>query len=343
MSPALVSGERPEVTCVGAHILDVLARPVESIPEGQGTVLVDRIRLAPAGSAAGTAVALARLGNRVRTAGAVGADESGDLLLTMLARRGVDATGVRRRAQEQTATSILPIRPDGGRPSFHAPGANLTVTLADLDPAWLTGAAGVHLGGVDVTFGLTDPAFFALLDQARAGGTVITMDLLSAMPDLLTATLAYLPHVDYVLPDEEQALAMTGAADAETAAARLLGHGARGVVVTLGGAGSLVVTAEETLRLPACPVDVVDTSGCGDAYCAGFLTALLHGHPVRTAARWGTAAAALVATGLGSDAGLTGLDAVLALLGEEPLLSGRDPAPRDTEPLDTASPKERTA
>ncbi|MEV4565593.1 carbohydrate kinase family protein [Nonomuraea sp. NPDC049419] len=302
------------VVTVGVHIVDILARPVDHIPEGQDTVLVDQIRLTAAGAAAGTAVDLVKLGNDVVTMGAVGDDELADFLLMVLAKRGVDTSALVRRAGERTAASILPIRPDGGRPSFHVPGANLTVAYADLDVAVLRRARAVHLGGMDVTFGLGDPAFFALLDELRAAGTVVTMDLLSEMPDLLGMARAFLPHVDYVLPNESQALLMTGEPDVASAARALLADGPRGVLVTQGEAGSLVVTAEAEERVPALKTEVADTTGCGDAYCAGFLTGLLHDRDVLTAARWGTAAAARVATGLGSDAGLTDLDSTLALL-----------------------------
>ncbi|MFI9836511.1 carbohydrate kinase family protein [Nonomuraea sp. NPDC051941] len=303
------------VATVGVHIVDILARPIDHIPEGQDTVLVEQIRLTAAGAAAGTAVDLVKLGNPVITMGAAGDDELGDFLVAVLAKRGVDVSRLVRRAGEQTAASILPIRLDGGRPSFHVPGANLSVTYADLDPDVLRGVRAIHLGGMDVTFGLGDPAFFALLDEVRASGTVITMDLLSEMPDLLGMARAFLPHVDYVLPNESQALLMTGASDVGEAARALLADGPRGVLVTLGAAGSLVVTAEGAETVPALKVDVSDTTGCGDAYCAGFLTGLLHGQDVLTAARWGTAAAARVATGLGSDAGLIDLDSTLRTLG----------------------------
>jgi sugar/nucleoside kinase (ribokinase family) len=303
------------VATVGVHIVDILARPVEFIPQGQDTVLVDQIRLTAAGAAAGTAVDLVKLGNQVVSMGAVGGDELGDFLLAVMAKRGVDVSRLVRKEAEQTAASILPIRPDGGRPSFHVPGANLGVTLADLDVEALRGVRAVHLGGMDVTFGLGDPAFFELLDSLRAAGTVVTMDLLSEMPDLLGMARAFLPHVDYFLPNETQALLMApGAGTPSAAAEALLAEGPRGVLVTLGGAGSLVVTAAGAEHVPALKVDVADTTGCGDAYCAGFITGLLHGQDVVTAARWGTAAAARVATGLGSDAGITDLESTLSLL-----------------------------
>ncbi|MEV0164494.1 carbohydrate kinase family protein [Nonomuraea fuscirosea] len=302
------------VVTVGVHIVDILARPVEHIPEGQDTVLVDQIRLTAAGAAAGTAVDLVKLGHDVVTMGAIGDDELGDFLLMILAKRGVDVSRLVRRPGEQTAASILPIRPDGGRPSFHVPGANLGVTYADLDTETLLRARAIHLGGMDVTFGLGDPAFFELLDTARANGAVVTMDLLSELPDLLGMARAFLPHVDYVLPNESQALLTTGTDDVESAARALLADGPRGVLVTQGEAGSLVVTEDGVRQVPALKTDVADTTGCGDAYCAGFVTGLLHDQDVLTAARWGTAAAARVATGLGSDAGLTDLDSTLALL-----------------------------
>jgi sugar/nucleoside kinase (ribokinase family) len=294
------------VVTLGVHIVDVLARPVESIPDGQDTHLLEQIRITAAGAAAGTAVDLARLGVDVFSMGAVGDDELGDFLLMVMGRHGVDVAGIVRKNGEQTAASILPIRPDGGRPSFHVPGANLSLSLADLDRERVLGAKVVHLGGMDVTWGLYDPAFFALLDEARRGGTVVTMDLLSNMPDLMQGARSFLPHIDYLLPNEEQALLMSGASGVEEAATALLGEGPTAVLVTLGGEGSLIATASGITRVPALDVPVVDTTGCGDAYCAGFIAGLVDGREVVGAARLGTAVAARVAGGLGSDAGLDG-------------------------------------
>jgi len=305
----------PRVVTIGVHIVDVLTRPVESIPAGQDTVLVDQIRLTAAGSAAGTAVDLAKLGLDVISLGAIGDDELGDFLVAVMTRHGVDVTRLARRSTDQTSASILPIRPDGGRPSFHVPGANLTVSAAEV--SGLDGAAVVHLGGTDVTFGLNDPAFFAQLERARSSGTLVTMDLLSNMEDLVKGAAAFLPYVDYFLPNEEQAFAMTGESDPAAAAIALRAMGVPGVVITLGERGSLLHAGDGPAEpIPALPVEAVDTTGCGDAYCAGFIAALVHGHGPSVAARWGTAAAATVAQGLGSDACLTGLDEVVALAGK---------------------------
>ena len=110
------------VIAMGVHVLDVLVRPVEEIPEGQGGQLVDQIKMTAAGSAGGTALTLAKLGATVHSAGAIGADPIGDLLVTLLERDGVDTSLLVRRDSEQTSSSVLPIRPDGSRPAFHVVG-----------------------------------------------------------------------------------------------------------------------------------------------------------------------------------------------------------------------------
>ncbi|HEU0023727.1 MAG TPA: carbohydrate kinase family protein, partial [Thermoleophilaceae bacterium] len=112
------------VVAMGVHVLDVLARPVNAIPEGQGGELVDEIRVTAAGSAGGTALVLAKLGAEVRSAGAVGADVLGEMLVFLLRRAGVDPSLLITREDVQTSASVLPIRPNGDRPAFHVIGAN---------------------------------------------------------------------------------------------------------------------------------------------------------------------------------------------------------------------------
>lgn len=301
------------VVAVGAHIVDVLAQHVDALPEGQDTVLVDRIRMTPAGSAAGTAVGLALLGTEVSTLGAIGEDELGDFLLSSMAGHGVDVTKVLRRPDIQTSASMLPIRSDGERAALHVAGANLTFGAGDVPENAFESARAIHVGGPDVCLGLPGEDFVRTLGRARDGGALVTMDLLSGVPDLLEAATTLLPCVDYVLPNEEQIRRMTGKADPHSAARDLLDRGANGVVVTLGAAGSLVVTRKKAIRIPALDVPVVDTTGCGDAYCAAFIIGILDGSDPFEAARLGTAAAATVAGGLGSNACLTDLAALRAL------------------------------
>jgi sugar/nucleoside kinase (ribokinase family) len=122
------------------------------------------------------------------------------------------------------------------------------------------------------------------------------------------------------LPNDEQVLGFTGASSLAEGARALVAAGAGCVAVTQGSKGALVVTAGEVVEVPAYAVDVVDTTGCGDAFSAGFLRGLSTGRDLRGAAELGCATAAQVAQGLGTDAGSYSLESVEKFAVETPTL-----------------------
>ncbi len=292
-----------KVVTLGVHVLDVLVRPVESIPEGQGGAIVDEIRMAPAGTAGGTAVTLAKLGAEVHSAGAIGNDPVGDVLLRLLAGFGIDTTNLVRRDGVQTSASVLPIRPDGSRPAFHVVGANGTYTSADAPNDVIAGATHLHVGGPEFMGGDDAAKVFAF---AREHGVVTSADLLAPgeqLADLVDWVAPIFAHLDYFLPNDEQVLALTGASTVPAGCAALVDRGVGCVAATVGADGAVVATGAGVEQVPAFTVDVVDTTGCGDAFSAGFLRGLSLGRLPRDAAVLGCAVASLVAQGLGSDHG----------------------------------------
>ena len=287
--------------CMGVHVLDVLVRPVEAIPEGQGGQLVDEIRIGPAGSAGGAAVTLAKLGATVRSAGAIGTDPVGDMLVSLLERHSVDTALLVRRGHLQTSASVLPIRPNGERPAFHVIGANGSYGPDDAPWDAIASATHLHLGGPEFMGG---EAAAQILAHARKHGVVTAADILApGDPGLLEWIAPALAELDYLLPNREQVLSLTGETDLVEGCRALLNRGAGCVAATCGADGAVIVDRETTVEVPAFAVDVVDTTGCGDAFSAGFLRALALGRGRREAAVLGCAAAALVAQGLGSDHG----------------------------------------
>ncbi|MCR1785126.1 carbohydrate kinase family protein [Nocardioides carbamazepini] len=298
------------VAALGVHVLDTHVLGVESIPSGSDGALVETIRMSPAGTAGGTAVVLSRLGATVRSHGAVGTDAVGDTLLALLRREGVDVAGLVRKDTAQTSASVLPVRPDGDRPAWHCIGANGAFTLDDLPPDVLDGLTHLHLGGPEFLGG---DAAAELLARARAAGITTSVDLLApGDPDLLAWIVAALPHTDHLLPNDEQVLGLTGAATLAEGARALVAAGAGCVAVTQGARGALVATADDLTEVPAYAVGVVDTTGCGDAFSAGYLRGLARGRAPAEAAALGCATAAQVAQGLGTDAGSYDLAAVEA-------------------------------
>jgi sugar/nucleoside kinase (ribokinase family) len=307
-----------KAVAMGVHVLDVLVRPVEAIPAGQGGQLVDEIKMTAAGSAGGTALVLAKLGADVRSAGAVGTDPLADMLVGLLARDGVDTSLLIRRDHVQTSASVLPIRPDGSRPAFHVVGANAHYGPADVDWDALGDASHLHLGGPEFMGG---EAAAQILGRAREQGIVTSADVLAPGDmGILEWIAPALPHLDYLLPNDEQAIGFTGESDLESACRALVERGVGCVAATCGADGVLLTDGGAVERVPAFEVDVVDTTGCGDAFSAGFLRGLALGRDRRTAAELGCATAALVAQGLGSDYGNFDLGAVLEFAEQAPRL-----------------------
>jgi sugar/nucleoside kinase (ribokinase family) len=293
--------DRMVAIAMGVHVLDVLVRPVESIPEGQGGTLVEEIRITAAGSAGGTALTLAKLGARVSSAGAVGSDAVGEMLAGLLERGGVDTSLLVRRDDVQTSASVLPIRSSGERPALHVIGANATYGPDDAPWDEIAGSTHLHLGGPEFMGG---EAAAEILGEARSRGIVTSADILApGDPGLLEWIAPALSELDYLLPNDEQVLGFTGTDDLEAGCRALLERGAGCVAATCGGEGVLLADAEGSERVPAFAIEVVDTTGCGDAFSAGFLRGLALGSDRAEAARMGCATAALVAQGLGTDHG----------------------------------------
>jgi sugar/nucleoside kinase (ribokinase family) len=303
---------------MGVHVLDVLVRPVESIPAGQGGQLVDEIKMTAAGSAGGTALVLAKLGANVRSAGAVGNDPLAEMLIALLEHDGVDTSLLVRREGIQTSASVLPIRPDGSRPAFHVVGANAHYGADDVDWDAIADASHLHLGGPEFMGG---ESAAEILRRARERGVVTSADVLAPGDmGILEWIAPALPHLDYLLPNDEQAIGFTGEPDLESACRALVERGVGCVAATCGADGVLLADAETVENVPAFEVDLVDTTGCGDAFSAGFLRGLALGRDRRGAAELGCATAALVAQGLGTDYGNFDLKTVVEFAQETPRL-----------------------
>jgi sugar/nucleoside kinase (ribokinase family) len=292
--------DAPLFITLGAHVLDVHAKYVESIPEGQGGALIEEIRVSPAGSAGGTAITFAKLGARTVSVGAIGSDDLGDVLVAMLGRLGVETDRLARKDGVQTSATVLPIRPNGDRPALHVIGANGSFTRDDVPWDLIEQADSLHLGAPEFMHELAPE----ILGFAREHGVRTSADVLAdGWPELLDMIAPALEQVDWFLPNDDQAMNLTGTGDAEAAGRALLERGIGGCAITCGGAGSVIVNGDGAERVPAFQIEVVDTTGCGDAFSAGFMRGLSLGRSPADSARLGSACASLVAQGLGSDAG----------------------------------------
>ena len=185
------------------------------------------------------------------------------------------------------------------------PGASPRLKLGDIDLDAVASSDFLHVGGPDVLKDFTRESLGKVLEVAKANDVIVTVDLLyageAATLDLLRPVL---PLIDYFMPNAEQLCGMTDTSDLNAAVAVVRSISSSTVVVKMGAEGSMLAGDGPPVRIPALPITVVDTTGCGDAYTAGFIIALARGWDPPAAAWFGTATGALVASGLGSDAGI---------------------------------------
>jgi sugar/nucleoside kinase (ribokinase family) len=306
----------PRVACVGVFIVDVLGRPVEDLPRGQDSRLLDEIRITVAGTAGGTSVDLARLGAEVVAVGAIGEDNLGDFMVGVLEAEGVSTEHLARKPGVQTSATILPIHPNGSRPAWHVLGANATLEGDDMPWDELVGCDALHLGGLAALGALDGEPAARVARVVRESGALTTADCLGVKrDDALEVVTPVLPYVDIFMPNEQEATALTGEPDAGAAARNLRALGATCVIVKRGEHGCLIVDEDGERELPSFEAPVVDTTGCGDAFCAGVIVARCAGWSIDEAARLGNATGALNLRGLGSDAGARSLDEAVEFMG----------------------------
>jgi sugar/nucleoside kinase (ribokinase family) len=302
-----------KVVSLGVHIADVLGRPVTEIPPGQNIALLEEIRITVAGTAAGAAVDLAKLGAEVYAMGALGEDELGNFVVSTMKRYGIHTEGLVRKKGVQTSATMLPIRPNGERPALQVTGSNGELTFEDVDLATIGRAQYLHIGGTPLMAKFDGAPMASVFRYAREHGVATTYDILAIpRPGVLQSIEAALPYVDYFMPGLEEAIMLTGIHDRKDLIRYFVDKGARHTVFKMGADGSSIGWVENGLvkeiRIPTYKVPVVDSTGCGDAYCAGFIVGLSKGWDVEQAGRLGSAAGALVVQGLGSDAGIVDLD-----------------------------------
>ncbi|GIV00345.1 MAG: ribokinase [Actinomycetota bacterium] len=267
---------------------------------GQAERLVDEARLVIGGSGAITACGAARLGLRTAIVGVVGDDIFGRFMLEGLAARGVDVSGCVVDPERPTGISVVLSRPED-RATLTSPGTIAALRAELVDRDLLRRARHVHVSSYFLQRGLAED-LPALFDEARAAGATTSIDPNHDPAERWDAGLLdVLPHTDLFLPNSAEARAIGGSEDVDIAA-QVLAERARVVAVKFGQGGGLAVAGEEAVRSEAIPADVVDTTGAGDSFDAGFIAGMLAGWPLARCLALAVACGSLSTRGVGGTA-----------------------------------------
>jgi ribokinase len=264
-------GSSGRIVVVGSANAD-LVLDVDHRPAAGETVLGSDVRVTPGGKGANQAVAAGRLGGDVTFVGCVGDDDHGAMLRRSLEAAGVDV-GNLRTVGAPTGNAVILLTPDGENAIIVSPGANRHVT-----PALVTGCSGALASADVVVLQLEIPVDTVeqVVREARSARLVVNAAPAATLPREVLAV------ADPLVVNESEAAVLLGGAHPGTGPAAtvtaLLALGPRSVVVTLGGAGAAhAVAGGRTEHTRARPVDVVDTTGAGDAFVGALALALARG------------------------------------------------------------------
>lgn len=304
-----------DLVTLGLVCADVMVRPVDVLPERGKLGLVPQLEMHVGGLAGVTAAVFARLGGRSAFIGRVGCDSFGDQLIGSLNAAGADTSGVKRDPERHSSATVVLISGDGERTFLHHIGATSTVSEVDVDFALVAGARVLHWGGPGVTPGLSGAPIGRIFEKTRGLGVKTSMDTCyDGSGTWLPLIEAALPHLDIALTSLEEARHYTGLPTPETIAAFFLERGAETVLVKLGADGVYARNQSEECRLPAHKVDVVDTTGAGDAACAGFLYGYIQGWELKRCAALANAVGALTVQAMGGASGVKSLEQAMTLM-----------------------------
>jgi sugar/nucleoside kinase (ribokinase family) len=284
------SEETIDCLSVGILVADHLCDPIERLPAAGELVICSRLPLSIGGCASNVAVDLARLGVRVGVVGCVGHDYFGRFIIDTLAAAKIDVRGIRQLTDAETSgTLIINVRGEDRR-FIHAAGANARLEATHIPLDRVQRAKVLYVGGYLLMPALDGEPLASLFRQARAAGVKTVLDIVLPGPgDHWRKLESVLAETDVFLPNHDEAASLTGFDDPVKQAQRFASAGARAVVITCGGEGSVAVAGKERLRVAAHEVEYRGGTGSGDAFDAGFITGLLLGEDLAGCLRWGSA------------------------------------------------------
>ena len=305
------------VLCIGSVTTDILVTPADSIPTPGTLRAVDSLSTHVGGCAANSAIDLGKLGVPVTLCCKVGQDNFGDFVIRTAKASGVDTGGVIQQAGVSTTASVVCIASSGERSFLYLPGSAAQMTREDISDELLARSDIVFVAGAMLLSAFDGKPCAALMKQAKALGKCTIMDTAWDFEDLWLPKVAdVLPYLDWFVPSYEEAAKLTGQTDPQKVADRLFELGAKNVIVKLGKEGALLCPAgEERVLLPTYrSIKAVDTTGAGDAFCAGFIAGLSQGWDTRQSVRFANAVGTHCVTAIGASTGIKSIQETLAFM-----------------------------
>lgn len=293
------------VVCFGIVVGDFLVKPFEKMPDRGKLILADRTELQIGGCASNTGVVLRKLGVEVAIIGKVGSDNLGRFVLNKLKEEGLDVSGMMTGKETNTSGTAVFIHPDGERSFIHSIGTNAHLKLEEINFDFLKKFSILHIAGALLMPGFDGDPLAETFKRAKKAGVTTCLDTAwDSEGRWMTVLEKSLPYVDYFLPSIEEARMITGKDKPEDVAAFLLSKGVKNVGLKMGKEGSFIMNSSEKHYFKALDIKVVDTTGCGDAYAAGFIAGLVRNFRFEKCGLLANLTGTKIATSIGATSGV---------------------------------------
>lgn len=309
---------KKEISIIGAGVVDILVGAVDEKLFSRSTTPMDFIKMSFGGDALNEAIVLSRLGKKVQWISKVGDDDAGKRILNYAAENKLSVECVKVEPGLETGVNIVMVDGNGERHFLTNPRSSLRkLSEEDIAPHFDSMGEIVCFASMFVSSLLDIATTERIFRRIKSKPRILAFDATrpknkETLKDLATI----LSCADYFFPNEAELATLTGEADIQKNISALLDCGLKCAVVKRGGKGCIIATKEAQIEIPAYRVEkVIDTTGAGDCFSAGFLYALSEGWRLEECGRFACAVASCSVEEVGAVAGVTSLEKVIQRLG----------------------------
>ena len=307
-----------DVACIGILVADVIAKPVDKIPEPGLLERISGIETFTGGCAMSAGIDMAKIGIKTAVLGKIGADSFGEFQKNALVEYGVGVDGIAVDPKTQTSASIVLSASSGERTFLHCVGANGTFCLDDVNWDVIADSRIVFVAGTMLMDAFDGKPCAEVLKKCKEMGKITVLDTAwDSQGRWMKVLEPCMPYIDVFLPSIDEAAELAGTRDLDAIADFFFSKGVKQVAIKNGKHGCYLresADAKPVLLPTYTKAPVVDTTGAGDSFCAGFITGLAKGMTFEECGAFANAVGTFCVSAKGATTGIKDFDTVKAFM-----------------------------
>ena len=302
-----------DVSCIGILVADVITKPVDKIPAPGLLERVSSIETYTGGCAMSAGIDMAKIGIKTAVLGKVGNDSFGEFLKEALVKYGVDTRGIAVDENVQTSASVVLSSSSGERSFLHTVGANGTFCYEDVNWDVIADSDIIFVAGTMLMDSFDGECCAQVLKKCKEMGKTTVLDTAwDSQGRWMKVLEPCMQYIDIFLPSIDEAIELSGETEPDKIADVFFNMGVSKVVIKLGSRGCYMRETKDSqpVIIPCFKVKAVDTTGAGDSFCAGFLSAMAKGLSFEQCGRFANAVGAHCVMAMGATTGIKSFEEI---------------------------------